>query len=463
MRITLVSPPLAIEQRYPEGHPLRRTIQVTEPLGLAYVAAMVEQNHDINVLDCIAEELTVSNAVSKIMDQVPDLLGISTVTPALQNALKLAREIKRVHPDMIVVLGGIHTTIFPQEVMRNREIDIVVIGEGERIMLDLAHTLENGAPLKAVQGIAYREDSSVVFNPPRPIERDIDTLPLPARHLLPMHRYKPFIAERYPARSLISSRGCPYQCVFCSRDVSGSRYRLRRVDKVVDEVKILVEKYGAREIDFMDPVFGLNRTWTREFCRELILEGLDVVWAALTRVDLIDESLLRIMRKSGCWQLYYGIEAGDQRLLDNIKKNIDLKHVRRSIELTTRVGIRAWGSFMFGLPGESPQLARKTLEFAKSLPLDFASFHLTTPFPGTELWNDHKRWGQITSVFDEFTQLNVVFVPFEWKGKETELQTLLREAFREFYFRPGYIVKQMMKVRSIDDLKLLCRGLRGFM
>ena len=462
MKITLVSPPSTIEERYPKGHPLRKAIQVVEPLGLAYIAAVLEQNHfEVEILDCIAEELTVSDLVQRIKHSNPSVVGISAVTPNIHVALKLANEIKRVLPDITIVLGGVHPTLFPQQILKNGGVDIVVIGEGEYTMLELSETLDRGRELSDVLGIAYRKDGKITICPPRPLENDLDNLPFPARYLLPMHSYKPFIHKRYPAHALMSSRGCPFQCVFCCRDISGRHHRLRSVGNVIEEIKVLTEEYNTKEVDFQEPIFCLNKKWTENFCQKLIEENLDIVWSAQTRVDMVDETLLRLMKKSGCWMLYYGIEAGDQLLLDNMKKNVELSQIRKSVELTSKVGIKAWGSFMFGLPGENPDLAHKTLNFAKSLPLDFASFHLTTPFPGTELWYKSNEWGEIKTNFSKFTQLNAVFIPSGWKGRESDLQNMIGVAFKEFYFRPSYVLRQILKIRSISDLRFYLRGLRG--
>jgi len=461
MKVTLISPPTTVQERYPRGHPLRKAIQVTEPLGLAYIAAMLEQdNHMVEIIDCVAENLDALQVVSQIEKSSPEIVGISAFTPTIQEAQRLTKVIKSILPSVTVVLGGIHPTIFPEQVMQNREVDFVVVGEGEYTMRNLVKALESQEGLSDIHGIVYRRNNQVVFNAPSFLEKNLDNLPIPARHLLPMDRYGPFIAKHRPARSMISSRGCPYQCVFCSRDISGTKYRLRSVSNVIEEIKILVDRYGAKEIDFQDPVFGLNQSWIKEFCQRLIEEKLDVAWSALTRVDLIDENLLRSMRRSGCWMLYYGIEAGDQGLLDAIKKNVKLQDIRKSVNLTRKAGIRVWGSFMFGLPSETPELAEKTLQFAKSLPLDFASFHLTTPFPSTELWREASEWGRLKmDDFSKFTQLNPVFIPYGWGNGEAKLQEMLGRAFREFYLRPKYILKQLLKIRSIADVKLYYYGL----
>jgi len=461
MKVVLIAPPTTIQERYPEEHPLRKATQITEPLGLAYIAAMLEQDHAVEIIDCVAEDLTVLHAVWKIEEICPEIVGISAFTPTIDTALRLARLTKQLLPSVTIVLGGIHPTIFPEQVMQNKEVDFVVIGEGEYAMRNLVQALENQEELSNVNGIAYRRDNQIILTPPYFMEKKLDNFPLPARHLLPMEKYKPFIAKHHPALSMISSRGCPYQCVFCSRDISGASYRLRSASTVVEEIIILVNQYHAKEIDFVDPVFGLNRSWTKEFCQRLVEEKLDVTWSALTRVDLIDEDLLKAMKKSGCWMLYYGIEAGDQMLLNAIKKNTKLEDIKHSVKLTREAGIKVWGSFMFGLPAETPELALKTLEFAKSLPLDFASFHLTTPYPSTELWRNANEWGELKTDFSEFTQLNAVLIPHGWKGRQEQLQAMLPKAFREFYLRPKFIMHQLLGIQSLSDLKLCYRGIRS--
>lgn len=459
LKVTLISPPSNIEERYPKGHPLRKSTQVVEPLGLAYLAAMIENIVSVDIVDCIAKELSLVECTKRV--EGSDVVGISSVTSNVHIALMLAIRIKHATPNVKIIFGGIHPSLYPLEILKRKEVDVVVIGEGEYVLHEILNCWNNEEDIDGIAGIAFKRDGEIIVNPLRPQEKMLDQFPFPARHLLPMELYRPFVYLRKPARAIISSRGCPFLCVFCCRDISGRRYRLRKPEKVIEEIKELSEKWNSKEIDFQDPVFGLNENWVRKFCKMLINEKLDLVWSALTRVDLVDKKLLRLMKKAGCWMLYYGIEAGNQQLLNNIKKKTTLELIRKSVQLTSSIGIKTWGSFMFALPGEDPKLAEDTLSFAKSLPLDFASFHLTTPFPGTELWKDYKNWGRMIVDWSEFTQLNPVFIPFGWEKHEDKLKEMLSKAFKSFYLRPNYILRELSKIRSVEDIALYYRGLKS--
>lgn len=454
MKVSLVSPPTSVIDRYPRNHPLRRGVQVTEPLGLGYLASMVEDIAEIEIIDCIAEDLNIDECILKL--HTSDIIGISVVTSNVHIVNHLIAKLKRYYPKKKIVLGGIHPSLCPYKILMNENVDLVVIGEGEYTLRKIVE----GKPYSKIAGLGYRENHKFIVNPSDPLEKDLDKFPFPARHLLKMDLYKPFLYLRSPVHSLISSRGCPFTCTYCCRDISGKHYRCRDPLKVVEEVKELVDKWGAKEVAFQDPIFGLNKKWVKTFCESLIAEKLDVVWSALTRVDRINKDSLELMKKSGCWMIYFGIEAGTQTLLNNIKKKTTLNMIRKAVELTSSIGIKTWGSFMFALPGETPRSAQATLDFAKRLPLDFASFHLTTPFLGTELRKNYHTYGRMTTESSDFTQLNPVFIPFGWEGKVEELKKFFSGAFRSFYARPSYIVRQFYKMRSKEELAMYIRGLK---
>lgn len=454
MKVSLVAPPTSVSDRYPKDHPLRHAKQITEPLGLGYLAAMLEDLAKVEIVDSIVENLSTNECVKRIADS--DVVGISAVTSNIHTALNLAEQVKKLDPDKKVILGGIHPSLLSHEMLQNESVDLVVIGEGEWTIRNVF----TNQPLKKIAGIAYRQNGKIRMNQPDPLESDLDVFPFPARHLLKMKKYKPFLYLKKPVHSLISSRGCPFTCTYCCRDISGKKYRVRSPENVVKEIRVLVEDYGAREVAFQDPVFGLSKKWTRKFSKLLVAEKIDVIWSALTRVDLIDQERAELMKKSGCWMLYFGIEAGNQQLLDIMKKRTSLNMIRKAVKTVSRANIKTWGSFMFALPGENPVLAQETLDFAKSLPLDFASFHLTTPFLGTELRKNVDKWGQLKTDDVEYTQLNPVFVPHGWKGKEEELKQFYADAFNKFYVRARYIFNQLFKLRSIDEAKMYFRGLK---
>lgn len=447
MKIALVSPPTTVAMRYPKGHPLRKGVQVVEPLGLAYLAAMVDDLADVEIVDCILEDLDLNECVDRVKNC--DLVGLSSVTSNAHIVDALASRIKQVNPECKVIIGGIHASLYPWETMRNKCVDAVVVGEGEHTFREL---IENRTA-HLIRGVVFREGSKLVETEPRPLEKDLDTFPFPARDLLRIGSYTPFLFLKKPIAALFASRGCPYRCTFCCK-MNGFTYRSRNPEKVVDEIRLLVDEFGCREVTFLDGMFGLRNSWVKSLCRRLIEERLDVVWSCMTRVNVVDEERLRLEKRAGCWMHYYGIETGSPEIMKNIKKDISLQQVRRSVEMTNRAGIKSWGSFMFALPGETPLHARETLDFAKSLKLDFASFHLTTPYRGTELYATWEKYGKLDENLEEYTQLHPVFIPDGWSGREEELEQFYRKAFKEFYLRPSYIAQELLRCRSLDELWL---------
>jgi radical SAM superfamily enzyme YgiQ (UPF0313 family) len=243
------------------------------------------------------------------------------------------------------------------------------------------------------------------MNGPRPLIQNLDALPFPARDLLPMDKYIPLPNQykRKPVANLMALRGCPYQCTFCSANaVFGCSLRMRSAQRVYDEIKQLVDTYGIREISFWDDTLTVNKKWLHELCDLIISNHLDITWSCYARVNTVDLDLLKKMKKAGCWNIFYGIESGNQELLDRIKKGITLDQIRNAVKLTKKAGIEVRGSFMIALPGETPEMAHKTIDFAIELDPDYAQFSITTPYPGTELFEQAKQYGELSGDFSKF-------------------------------------------------------------
>ncbi|MBS3064440.1 MAG: radical SAM protein, partial [DPANN group archaeon] len=227
----------------------------------------------------------------------------------------------------------------------------------------------------------------------------------------------------------------------------------------VAEIKHLQKTYDTKEIVFWDDIFTLNKYWISKFCDTLISEGIDIAWSCESRLDLITEEMVNKMAKAGCWNMFFGIESGNQDILNNIKKRTNLDLIRRGVKYVKASGIEVRGSFMLGLPGETPEKARNTIKFAIELDPDYAQFSITTPYPGTELYKTIDLWGILNENFDNFHNWSPVFIPKGYKNSE-ELQAMQREAFRRFYLRPKYIARRLSKIRSLDDVKRNLKGAR---
>lgn len=461
MKVLLIFPPISLKERY--GRQIEGLGGVLPPLGLAYIAAVLEeQKYDVEILDAPALSLRAEQLPREVSARNPDLVGISAITPFFSRTLEAVEAIRNACPDTTTVLGGPHASLFPEQTLANNpSVDIVCVGEGEHVLLDLVQTIEAGDDLRRVKGIVYRENGRIARNPRmRPID-NLDSLPFPARHLLPMSVYRPLPNQyrRLPVVHMMASRGCPFGCAYCSSAVFGRRTRTRSPPNVVHEIRRVIEEFNAMEIQFWDDTFTLKRAWVVELCQLLIKENLGLLWTCETRVDRVDQEILELMARAGCWKIGYGVESGDQELLDMIKKGITLDQAREAIRLTKKSGIEVGLSFMLGLPGETPSRAKKTIEFAKELDPDYAQFCITTPYPGTELYNQAKSYGILTQDLSSYTMWNPVFVPRGYQDKD-EVLRMQREAFKAFYYRPSYIMRRLLKIRSISDLSRNIHGQR---
>lgn len=455
-KVLLVHPPWDIRERYGR---LSEIGPILAPLGLAYIAAVLEENDiDVDIIDAPALGMSFKEFKSEIRRRNPDVVGITCLTPSFYRAVSAAEVVKSVNPEIIIVMGGPHPTVMPEYTLRQSKADIVVIGEGEYTMLELVRGTRSGE-LKNIRGIAYKNGQEIKSTIPRPYIKDLDELPFPARHLLPMKNYKPAPSyyKRLPVRQMITSRGCPYRCSFCCKPIFGKTYRVRSPKKVVDEIEFLIEKYGAKEVFFRDDSFAINENHVRGICEEITARGIDIEWCCEARVDNVSPRLLNDMKKSGCWLIRYGIESGSQTLLDGIKKDITLEQARKAVEWTKKAGIETHTFFMLALPGETIELSMKTIDFALELDPDYAQFTLTTPYPGTELYVMARKMGTLKSYdwsryksWASFVDEDPVFVP---KGMTIEqVRRIQKVAIKRFYLRARYILKRIAKIRNSNDL-----------
>jgi radical SAM superfamily enzyme YgiQ (UPF0313 family) len=349
-------------------------------LGVSYVAAAFEAaGADVRIFDYIVSQYT-PDKLKKMLDRYkPDVVGATSVTLNFKSAAEIVRTAKKHNPSMITMMGGPHVSFDAVNVLQSYpEIDMIVIGEGEETIKALMSINMDTGRWKDVKGIAFRKDDEVVFTKPRELIADLDTIPLPARHLLPLSRYQ---ALGFPV-SVITSRGCPYPCIFCQgRRMVGKKVRHRSPTLVVDEIEHILS-YGITRINVADDLFTANKERVKKVCEEIQRRGLKFGWSAFSRVDTIDKETLEIMRDTGCDSVGLGIESGNQEMLDRIQKKITLDEARRAVKICKEVGILVQAYFIVGLPGESPQSLRETKEFAESLKVPFG-YHLLSPFPGT--------------------------------------------------------------------------------
>lgn len=466
MKVLLVSPPSEIPSDKPN-------IISAPPLGLAYIAAVLEKNRiPVEILDCEILNMSWKKFTYKISTEQPNIVGITATTPMIHRSLKAAEIVKKVSPTSKVVLGGPHPSALPRETVCQKNVDVVVVGEGEYTMLELVQILNEGRELKRVRGLVFKQNEKIFYTPSRPFIENLDKLPFPARHLLPISMYRGFEPEKYehlPATTMITSRGCPFGCFYCSKAVFGRTFRHRSARNTVDEIEHIVNEYKIRDIIFYDDVFTLDQERAEEICDELLRRRLDVSWSCENRVDTVKPALLIKMKKAGCFRVCYGVESGNQKMLNIMRKGITLEQVRKAVKWTKDAGLAITLYFMVGTPGETTESIRDTINFAKELNPDVAHFSITVPFPDTDLFKAAKEGEYLRTVdwekYADKQNPNKLIGPkaellMTLKDiSEEELREAVSRAYKEFYFRPSYILKQLMRTRSICDLRRYYRGL----
>jgi radical SAM superfamily enzyme YgiQ (UPF0313 family) len=355
------------------------------PMGLSYLASVLEHNnHEVQILDLLVSRYSKEKIKNKIEEYQPDIVGVTSVTLNYPVASDIFKYAKSVDKDIITIIGGPHVTFAPVETLTEAPwIDIVVRGEGEMTMLDIV----SGKKLADIDGIAYRDGSIKITRERRLIE-NLDELPLPAKHLFPLSRYLALDVHA----SILTGRGCPFNCIFCvGSKMGGRRVRYRNPKLIVDEVEQALAS-GFREINFEDDHLTLNHQHLNALCDEIIARGLKFNWSAFSRVDTVNSEILHKMKQAGCTWLLYGVESGNQEILDTIKKKITLAKVRDAVNMAKENGIGILASFIVGLPGETLETMRQSMQFAQGLGTSYG-FHVLSPFPGTEVREKAAEYG----------------------------------------------------------------------
>lgn len=471
MRIILINPPLDSVLRDGNVDPVTTYLFYNSaPLGLLYIAAMLEQQgHQVACLDAAAEKLDIPGTVQRIQEFGPDLIGIGSTTVVFDGTVELAKQLKQVLPRIPIVLGGYHVTLLPDEAMAHTCFDVGVIHEGEHTMVELVEHYEGKRQLAEVEGIVFRgEDGAVVHTPHRKAFRKLDELPLPARHLLPPDLYKPIPVDEHamPKFAMVSSRGCPHACAFCQKSRTG--YRSRSPQQVVDEIEHLVRDYGVRDLAFVDSLFCANKRRVMAICDEIIRRGVKVSWTCSSRVEVVDQEMLERMAEAGCWRTRFGIESGSDQVLDFISKGITKEKIRNAVTWAHEAGLRPKAFFMVGHMPDTHETIVETIEFAKSIPLHDVTVQINTLLPKTpqmEAWErEGSKWGRlINESSSEKSFWEPTFVP--WGLEPQDLIDYHRRFYREFYFRPVTLARHLENIDTWQDVYkyLQASGLFSFL
>ena len=470
-KVLLVNPSFDLESHFGR---LAKAGPSLLPVGSTYLAAVLENSGiDVSIWDGQVEPAGLDSLEEALRSFRPTVVGITAYSPMLAQVRAVARLSHSELPQSIVVVGGVHATVLPDEILNMEEIDVVVRGEAEPVIVPLVESLTSGGSIHDIPGISIRRNGAKHHAPPIALVEDLDTIPKPSLHLLKHRLYRPApeITMTRPSKiqSIITSRGCPYQCIFCSaRLLSGRRYRYHSPARVMEEIESVIADYDAREIVFLDDNFIVNKKRVYRICDELIKSGLSkrLIWACNGRVDEVDQDMLFRMREAGCRLISFGVESGVERLLKLIKKDITLEDSMNAVRWAKRAGIRVRTTLIIGLPTETVDETRKTIEFAKKLGSDFAKFSLATPYPGTELCQIAEArglmkshdWSRASSMVG-FSTYDPLFTPEGRTGEE--MKQWQRKAMREFYIRPRQLWNVLSQTKSLADVRLLLEAARA--
>lgn len=468
--VTMINPPLSLEERY--GKDMQKFGAVSEPLGIAYIAGYLEaQGVVVRIIDAQAENLDHDQVIRKLDGTSDAIVGISVLTPVFNSVRRLCRRIKQVRPETLIVLGGAHCTALPERTLEEIDAaDIVCVGEGELTMAEICSQNDpnRSDAWSQIRGIYYRENGRIIRNQSRDFVKNLDQIPPPARHLLPMHKYH-LTASRVSGSdycpTIIVARGCPFKCTYCSRTF-GKSFRSHSIERIISEIRLLIDTYHISQINIEADTLTANKRFLTSLCQAMIDADFpsELSWTCESRVDTVCEDTLRLMKKAGCWQISYGVETGSQRLLDIISKGVTLRQIEDAFRTAHKLGISIRGFFMLGLPTETPEESRMTIEFAKKLDPLYAQFTVTVPYPGTQMFEELDRKGEIQtydwSKYNTWSGWkNETVIPFVAQGRTLEeLSALQKQALREFYIRPKVMFRFLRSISSFYDIQKYFHG-----
>ena len=450
LKVALVYPPYGPVRNEPGIRTVKENYGIFPSLSLLYVAGILENaGCEVLLLDAHAEDLTLDQTVARLQRFGPDYIGYTMTTYLFFQTMDWIKAI-RAHVDVPTILGGVHMSIYPRETLRYPEVDYGVTHEAEVALPELLKALVSGNDLANIRGITYRQPDGHVVVTPKAADVNVNTAPFPARHLIDNSIYYSFISKYRNFSCFITSRGCPYKCIFCEQ---GSKaFRARTPENVCDELELCVKEHGIRELDFFDSSFTIRKDRVIAICEEIQRRKLDIVWAARTRVDCISDDVLNAMQRAGCSRIYYGIESGNREVLSTLKKSTSMEMYRDVISRTRKHGIHTFGYFMVGNPYETDATVRQTIRLALELDLDYAQFSKVTPMPATEMytllvketgrdyWREHIEQGIDEDIPRPLCEMS-----------DAEIQRWTRLAYLRFYYRPKYMARSLARMKSPDE------------
>ncbi len=436
------------------------------PLGLMYLGTILQENgYEVKILDCVPMKIGYEQLEEEIKNFQPFAVGITTFTMTMVDVLLTAELVKKVNPDIYVILGGHHVLLYPKQSASYPNVDFILQGEADFTFLMLLNILQKGIDyeeIAKIDGVGFKTDGKVFLNYKRPVIRDLDVLPIPDRSLLPMDLYRSIVGRNRIVATVMSSRGCPFKCTFCY--TPSKQYRSRSTENIIKELKYLAN-LGVKEVFFFDDLFALKPQKVIDVARAIRREGLDIDWSFRGRINTITEEVVKEVVAANIHRIQFGIESGVDRILQRIKKGFTTKQVREVIGWCRKHKITTIGNFMIGLPDERPEDVEQTLRFSREIGLNYAQYSILVPYPFTEIYLEGLRRGIISYDFWlEFAE-NPLQVAPDFKVQywteymsEEYLFKVIKKSFKRFYFRPVTIINKLRELRTPMEFLYAVKG-----
>ena len=459
MKILLINPPRYHELVGKNPSLIEEHRGFNPPLGLLYLASAIKRfsNHQVDVLDAQARRLSYHQLRDYLLGKAVDVVGISAMTFTLIDVYKTVRLVKEILPGAKIVIGGVHVHLYPQETIDWQGVDFAFCGEAEFPFVKFLEVLDSNGQWEDVPGLVYKNNNGDMVKNAFDVVNDLDRLPFPRRDIVRIDDYGSLLSRGKLSTTIVSSRGCPFQCAFCDRPLSPitSRFRVRGAGSVVDELSECVA-LGIKDFLFYDDTFTVNRQRVMDICEQIICRKLKIRWDIRTRVDTVDEQMLRMLKQAGCCAIHYGVEAGNDKILKAIKKGFSITKVKETFRLTQKVGIDTLAYFMIGLPRQKRSDIQDTYDLVRDLRPDYVHFTVFSPYPGTELYRlglergiiKRDLWREFAANPDEDFQLPL----WEENFSRQHLNAMLVKFYKAFYLRPSYVLSRLMRVRSYQEL-----------
>lgn len=461
MRILLMSPLMKYEDRWGQYH---KGAGDTFPIGIGSIAGYLEEyGHEVDVVEPDINKIDHKGLVEIVKINGYKLIGISAFTTNIVHAYKTADSLKSAFPDIKIVIGGAHATLFPELTLKEcPSIDYLITNEGEVPLRDLIEVLDGSGSIKRIPNLYYRKGSEICFTNQQVEWLNLDDLPVFPYHKFDYNLYTPApsLRKKLPTFSYMAQRGCPYQCSFCDTRTHGRRVRYRSVNKVLEDLAFLKSNYNVKGIIFEGSNFTANAGWVSELCEGLIERNLNLSWYCMGRVDFNVE-LIPLMKRAGLWCMSFGIESANSQTLQRMKKKVTSIQVKSTLEILKKNKIITTGSFILGYPGETKDDVLNTIKFSCDLPLDIAVYFIPVPFPGTKLYNDAIEFGGLKKKIEwkhYSAWLDHNSPIYENPLLDGQHTMLYNTAYRRFYTRPGYLIRQLMNLRSPQDILKVFKG-----